>query len=105
MPANTYVKRQKFYKTSKNKNNIFYNNNFKNKTDNKQHYPSKIFLNSCDSTSNKSYDNSNNSKIFRAFAIVKRDTTFIPLYNNTLTNVIINKCLQIAALLDTGASV
>ena len=36
------------------------------------------------------------------FAVTRNDTSIIPIYSNNLTNVIINECLKITALIDTG---
>ena len=38
------------------------------------------------------------------FAVTKNDSNIIPIYSNNLTNVLINDCLKITALVDTGAS-
>ena len=38
------------------------------------------------------------------FAVTRNDTNIIPIYSNNLTNVTINECLKITALIDTGAS-
>ena len=105
MQANTNVKQLNFYKNNNNDNKIFYNTNFKNNTNNRHYQPRNMPPYSLNNTSNKSRDNNNNSTTLCAFAITKRDTKLIPLYSNNLTNVIINECLQISALIDTGASV
>ena len=105
MQANTNVKQLNFHKNNNNDNKIFYNTNFKNNTSNRHYQPRNMPPYSLNNTSNKSRDNNNNSTKLCAFAITKRDTKLIPLYSNNLTNVIINECLQISALIDTGASV
>ena len=45
-----------------------------------------------------------NTNTLSTFAITTNDSNIIPIYSNNLTNVLINDCLKITALIDTGAS-